>query len=52
MTGIALSVNPGQSLRNLKPICGQTNDVQVLINIHLFVFVFVFYQIKNIVLYH
>lgn len=30
MTGIARSVNPGQSLRCLKPISGKTNDIQVL----------------------
>ncbi|KAL4135857.1 hypothetical protein QTP88_007444 [Uroleucon formosanum] len=29
MTGIARSVNPGQSLRCLKPITGKTNDIQV-----------------------
>lgn len=29
MTGIARSVNPGQSLRCLKPISGKTNDSQV-----------------------
>ncbi|CAH1732609.1 CTTNBP2 N-terminal-like protein [Aphis gossypii] len=29
MTGIARSVNPGQSLRCLKPISGKTNDIQV-----------------------
>jgi len=30
VTGIARSVNPGQSLRSLKPISGKTNDIQVL----------------------
>ncbi|XP_060844504.1 CTTNBP2 N-terminal-like protein [Rhopalosiphum padi] len=29
MTGIARSVNPGQSLRCLKPVSGKTNDIQV-----------------------
>lgn len=43
VTGIARSINPGQSLKCIKPISGQINDAQVT---WYFLFIFKFYLIK------
>jgi hypothetical protein len=38
VTGIARSVNPGQNLRNIKPVNSQINDTQVFRQFFFYIF--------------